>query len=106
MSDVNKLLREEAEHAEQHKDAAPSVSTRVSRPGHDRAKILSVRLNDEELDQLTARAEMAGVGASTLARSLILQALNPAGGAGLSNPWMESVSQRLARLEEQVEAHG
>lgn len=106
MGDVKKLLREEAEHAEQNKDATPSGSAKVSRPGRDRAKVLSVRLNADEFDQLAARAEVAGVGSSTLARSLILQALDPTERSALSVPWMESVSQRLARLEEQVAADG
>ena len=106
MSDVKRLLREEAEHAEQHKDADPSESATISRPGRDRAKVLSVRLNADEFEKLAARAEVAGIGPSTLARSLILQAMDPAEGQALAGPWMESVSQRLARLEEQAAAEG
>ena len=106
MSDVKRLLREEAEHAEQNKDAEPTQSTTISRPGRDRAKVLSVRLNADEYEKLAARAEVAGIGPSTLARSLILQAMDPAGRPALSGPWMESVSQRLARLEDQAAAEG
>jgi len=72
MSDLEKLLREEAEHAEQNKDATPSSDAKIGRPGRDRAKVLSVRLNAKEYEQLTAQAELAGVGPSTLARSMIL----------------------------------
>ena len=43
MSDLKELLREEVEHAERNKDAAPSGGAKSSRPGRDRAKVLSVR---------------------------------------------------------------
>ena len=99
MSDVKKLLRDEAEHAEQNKDAAPTSDTKVTRPGRERAKVLSVRLNVEEYEQLAAQAEVAGVGPSTLARSMILQALNPGEGVRPTKEWMASVSERLERLE-------
>ncbi len=99
MSDVKKLLRDEAEHAEQNKDAAPTSDTKVTRPGHERAKVLSVRLNVEEYEQLAAQAEVAGVGPSTLARSMILQTLNPGEGVRATKEWMASVSERLAQLE-------
>jgi hypothetical protein len=78
MSDVRKLLRDEAEHAEQNKDATPTSDTTVTRPGRERTKVLSVRLNAEEYEQLAVHAEIAGVGPSTLAQSMTLQALNPA----------------------------
>jgi hypothetical protein len=103
MSDVNKLLRDEAEHAEQNKDAAPTSDTTVTRPGRERAKVLSVRLNAEEYEQLTVQAEVAGVGPSTLVRSMILQALNPGEGVRPTEEWMASVSERLERLEAKTE---
>ncbi len=73
MSDVKKLLRDEAEHAEQNKDASPTSDTKVTRPVRERAKVLSVRLNVEEYEQLAAQAEVAKVGPSTLARSMNLR---------------------------------
>jgi hypothetical protein len=99
VSDPSDLLREEAEHAEQNKDATPSDADTISRPGRARAKVLSVRLNAEEAERLAAQAELAGVGPSTLARSLILGALNHGEGRELSDPWRESITQRLSRLE-------
>lgn len=86
------------------KDATPGVETKVSRPGRDRAKVLSVRLNAEEYERLMAQAEQAGVGPSTIARSLILGELNEGRGHEPSDPWMASVSQRLSRLEARVTA--
>ena len=106
MSDLKKLLREEAEHAEQNKDATPSGGAKIGRPGRDRAKVLSVRLNAKEYEQLTAQAELAGVGPSTLARSMILNVLNPSEGHAPNDPWVASVSERLSMLEARIGAKG
>jgi len=106
MSEVKKLLRDEAEHAEQNKDAAPASDTKVTRPGRERAKVLSVRLNAEEYEQLAVKAEVAGVGPSTLAPSMIRQALNPGEGVRPTKEWMASVSERLERLEARTASEG
>jgi hypothetical protein len=88
MTDLEKLLREEAEHAEQNKDATPSIEAKIGRPGRDRAKVLAVRLNAKEYEQLTAQAELAGVGPSTLARSMMLNVLNPSQGHAPIDEWV------------------
>lgn len=106
MSDLEKLLREEAEHAEQNKDATPSSDAKIGRPGRDRAKVLSVRLNAKEYEALTAQAELAGVGPSTLARSMILSVLNLSEGHAPIDPWVTSVSERLSKLEATISAEG
>jgi hypothetical protein len=41
----------------------------------DRARVLSVRLTQEEFEQLTEQARHIGVGSSTLARTLIRRGL-------------------------------
>jgi hypothetical protein len=106
MSDLKKLLREDAEHAEQNKDATPSSDAKIGQPGRDRSKVLSVRLNAKEYEQLTAQAELAGVGASTLARSMILNVLNPSEGHAPNDPWVRSVSERLSKIEAKIGAEG
>jgi hypothetical protein len=106
MSDLEKLLREEAEHAEQNKDATPSGDAKIGRPGRDRAKVLSVRLNAKEYEQLAAQAELAGVGPSTLARSMILNVLNPSKDRTPNDQWVASVSERLSTLEARIGAEG
>lgn len=106
MSDLEKLLREEAEHAEQNKDATPSGDAKIGRPGRDRARVLSVRLNAKEYEQLAAQAELAGVGPSTLARSMILNVLNPSKDRTPNDPWVTSVSERLSTLEARIGAEG
>lgn len=80
MTDLDHLLREEAEHAETHRDAAAGPQTKVSRPGHARSTVYSVRLNPEEVSSLQELAEQAGLPASTLVRSWIIERIR-AGGA-------------------------
>lgn len=80
MNDLEKVLREEAEHAEEHRDAPAGPETSVSRPGRARSTVYSVRLNPEEVRGLQELAEQAGIPASTLVRSWIVDRIR-AGGA-------------------------
>lgn len=75
MSDVNNLLRQEAEHAETHKDAPEQPGTKASRPGGGRARVFSIRLTEAEFDALDAAAVQQGMPASTLARAWITERL-------------------------------
>lgn len=82
MTELENLLREEAEHAETHRDAAAGPRTKISRPGHARSTVYSVRLNPEEVSSLQELAEQAGLPASTLVRSWIIDRIR-AGGSSL-----------------------
>jgi hypothetical protein len=79
MSDLDRLLREEAEHAEAHQDAPIREETTVSRPGHARSTVYSVRLNADEVAGLQELADEAGLPASTLVRSWIVERLRAHG---------------------------
>lgn len=68
---ISDLIAAEAAAAERNPDAAIKPGSKVTR-GHQRAKTLQVRLNDEELDALTRLAEQRGLPVSTLARDLLL----------------------------------
>lgn len=81
MSELEKLLREEAEHAETHQDEPAGPETTVSRPGHARSRVYSVRLNPDEVTALQEHAENAGLPASTLVRSWIIERLRANGEA-------------------------
>lgn len=48
----------------------------VSRPGRTRAKVLQVRLNEDEFAALTKLAEAKGLPISTVARSMVLESLD------------------------------
>ena len=80
MARIDELLEAEAvaaEKAEVDQDLAPRTDVRITR-GHSRSRTLQVRLNDHELDELTAHADQRGLPVSTMARLLLLQALSPA----------------------------
>ena len=82
MSDLDSLLREEAEHAEQNKDAPATPGTKVTRPGRARSTVYSIRLNPDELAALHALAETAGLPASTLVRSWIIERIRSGSAIG------------------------
>lgn len=81
MTDLEKLLRDEAEHAEAHQDAPAGPETSVSRPGHARSTVYSVRLNPDEVAALQEYADKEGLPASTLVRSWIIERLRSNGAA-------------------------
>lgn len=68
---------EAAEAAGADQDSALRTDVRITR-GHSRSRTLQVRLNDDELDELTALAAQRGLPVSTVARLLLLQACAPA----------------------------
>lgn len=81
MTDLEKLLRDEAEHAETHHDSPTGPETSVSRPGHARSTVYSVRLNPDEVAALQEYADEEGLPASTLVRSWIIERLRSNGAA-------------------------
>ena len=91
---LKKLIDDEAkasEAGEVDQSVPARIAVKVTR-GHDRAKTLQIRLNDEELGELTALAETRGLPVSTVARQLLLQALNP----------VDDLKTALDRLERDV----
>lgn len=59
-------------------DAPLPSHVKVTR-GHPRARNLQVRFREDEFDELAAYAEQRGLPVSTVVRSLVLQAIAPAG---------------------------
>ncbi len=92
--DLDKMLAEEAEHAEQHKDAEPGPETKVSRPNRNRSNVFSVRLSDDEMRRLSAAAAQAGIAPSTMARTMIARQLEGFTLQG-SQPLQEAVCAAL-----------
>lgn len=66
-----------AAEAEAHKDDPIPAGARVTR-GHDRTRVLQVRLNADELSNLTDLAVAADLPVSTLARQILLDAMDEA----------------------------
>jgi predicted DNA-binding protein len=76
---IEEILASEAAHAEANRDATPGAEVRAQRrPGGGNPAVLSVRLTKEQYNQLSERAERAGVPTSALARDVILAALGDA----------------------------
>lgn len=80
-NELNQLLREEAEHAEQNADAEAQPGTTVSKPGHARSTVYSIRLNADEHAALQRLADEAGIPSSALVRSWILERVRSGGQA-------------------------
>ena len=72
---INDLIAAEATAAEQNPDTPLKAGSTLTR-GHNRARTLQIRLNDDELAALARVAEERGVPASTLARDLLLRELS------------------------------
>jgi hypothetical protein len=87
--------REEAERTEDE-----PLSGKASRPGWQRAKVLSVRLNPVEFDELTRFAGALEVPASALVRGWILDQLH----AGSESPvrTVERIAHELEQLRRQL----
>ena len=77
MSRISDLIEAESRAAEEA-DATPDLplpsNVKVTR-GHDRSKVLQVRLNEDEYRVLTKLAKERHVPASTFARALILKTI-------------------------------
>lgn len=69
--EIDELIDAEAEASERNRNAKIRPGTKVTR-GHSRSRTLQVRLNEDEMEALTALAEERGVPASTMARDVLL----------------------------------
>lgn len=98
---IRDLISAEAEAAEEDEFAPDDHSplpagTRVTR-GHNRSKVLQVRLNGDELEHLEMLAKARDLPVSTVARSLILTALAPTTDTGAT---ITRIEQELAALKQ------
>lgn len=80
---VEDLLAAEAKAVEESEaasdpDAPLPAHVKITR-GHPRAHNLQVRFREDEFAELAAYAELRGLPVSTVVRSLVLQAIAPAG---------------------------
>jgi hypothetical protein len=92
---VEETLAAEAADAESNRDAAPRLGVRPQRRGGGgNPAVLSVRLAKEQYDELSERAERAGVPTSALAREVILASLGDADGDRVAAK-LEEVLRRM-----------
>ncbi len=101
MTDITEQdLRDYREEAERTQDEP--LSGKATRPGWQRAKVLSVRLTPEEFDELTRYAAAVEVPASALVRGWALDQLR----AGSEPPvrTVERIAHELEQLRRQLVA--
>lgn len=101
MTDItDQQLRDYREQAETTRDEP--LSPAATRPGWQRAKVLSVRLSEEEFEELTRYAAALEVPASGLVRGWILDQLR----AGSDSPvgTVDRISHELEQLRRQLAA--
>ena len=101
MTDITEqVLRDHREQAERTSDEP--LSGNATRPGRQRAKVLSVRLTPEEFDELNRYAAALDVPASALVRGWVLDQLN----AGSESPvrTVERIAHELEQLRRQLVA--
>ncbi|MGH3505513.1 MAG: hypothetical protein ACRDQA_32160 [Nocardioidaceae bacterium] len=72
-------LRAVAEQAEETKDEPMPAGSAWAFPGHARSKVLQVRLNPEEYEELARYAQQCELPVSTVARAAILAQLRDDG---------------------------
>jgi len=103
MSDLDRLLAEEAEHAEKHRDDPSPPGAKGRRPNRAKSEMFSLRLNPDEMAAVQDLARRADVPASALVRGWIVQRV--AAERGASNDAAAVVDQLEAdvrRLRELV----
>jgi len=100
VSEIAKLISQEAEAAEADRDAPLPAGAVLSRPNRGRSTVYSIRLNPEEVAALQDLADAANVPSSTLARSWIVERIREEK-EGLSEPAAElrAAQRHLAHLE-------
>ena len=81
MSDLERLIREEAEHSELHRDDTPPAGVEGTRPNRGKSAMFSLRLNPDELAAVQELADDAHVPASALVRGWITQRIAAERGA-------------------------
>jgi hypothetical protein len=72
---LEELLQSESDAIEANPDAPLTSETKVTR-GHDRVRKLQIRLNEDEYRQVEEAAEVRGIPISTMARAMLLDALD------------------------------
>ena len=105
-TEIQRLVAEEAASSEANPDAPVPANSSVSRPNRARSTVYSIRLNSEEVAEVQALAEAAGLPASTLVRSWIVERIRAEHGE-VSNAEAElrAAQRHLAHLERHLRQH-
>lgn len=72
MTELDRLLEEESEHAER---TPLPADARPTRRGNSRSKVYSIRLNEDEWDAVRRLAEIRGIPPAAMVRGWVVQEL-------------------------------
>lgn len=98
--ETDRLVAEEAETSEANPDAPISATSTLRRPNRARSTVYSIRLNPEEVAEVQALADAAGLPASTLVRSWIIERIRAEHGeVSDAEAELRAAQRHLAHLE-------
>jgi hypothetical protein len=105
-TDIERLLAEEAADSEANPDAPVATGSTISRPNRARSTVYSVRLNPEEVAAVQALAEAAGLPASTLVRSWIIERMRAENGeVSDAETELRAAQLHLAHVQRHLSQH-
>jgi hypothetical protein len=106
MSDIEKVIDQETEASEDNRDAPIPDGATLSRPNRARSTVYSIRLDPDEVLALQAIADAAGLPASTLARSWIVERIREEQtGLGDAEAELRAAQRHLAHLQQHLRRH-
>lgn len=105
-SDIERLVAEEAASSEANPDAPVPASAALSRPNQARSTVYSIRLNPDEVAAMHALADAAGLPASTLVRSWIIERVRTEQGeVSDAEAELRAAQLHLAHLQRHLTQH-
>ena len=105
-TEIQRLVADEAAASEANPDAPIPAASRVSRPNRARSTVYSIRLNPDEVAEVQALADAAGLPASTLVRSWIIERIRAEhGDVSEAEAELRAAQRHLAHLERHLREH-
>ena len=105
-TDIERLVAEEVADSEANPDAPLTADSAISRPNRTRSTVYSVRLNPEEVAADQDLAEAAGLAASTLVRSWIIDRFRADNReVGDAETDLRAAQRHLAHLQRHLRQH-
>jgi predicted transcriptional regulator len=99
-NNIKQRIAEEAAASDANPDAPTLQGAEVSRPNRSRSTVYSIRLNPDEVEAVQALADAAGLPASTLVRSWIIERMRlEHGEVDEAEAELHAAQRHLAHLE-------
>ena len=105
-TEIERLVAEEAAASEANPDTPVPATSRLSRPNRARSIVYSIRLNPDEVAEVQALASTAGLPASTLVRSWIVERIRAEHGeVSDAEAELHAAQRHLAHLQQHLRQH-